>query len=73
MHQLCRDGEDDDLEYKETFECIKRCMPFAVSGSSSTIENAKGHKVLARVYPWGILDVENGEWTDCKALRTMIM
>ncbi|XP_055350667.1 septin-2-like isoform X2 [Paramacrobiotus metropolitanus] len=66
------DGEDDDAEYKETFACIKKCMPFAVCGSNTPIE-MKNHKVLARAYPWGILDVENGEWTDCKALRTMII
>ncbi|OWA53630.1 Septin-2B [Hypsibius exemplaris] len=66
------DGDDDDAEYKETFECIKKCMPFAVCGSNTPID-MKGHRVLARAYPWGILDVENSDWTDCKALRTMII
>lgn len=69
---FCSDGEDDDPEYKETFNYIKKCMPFAVCGSSTPIE-LKGNRILARTYPWGILDVENSEWTDCKALRTMIM
>lgn len=66
------DGDDEDIEYKETFDSIKKCMPFAVCGSNTPID-LKGHRVLARAYPWGILDVENGEWTDCKALRTMII
>ncbi len=47
-------------------------MPFAVSGSTTFIE-ANGRKVRGRVYPWGIVEIENPEHCDFIKLRTMLI
>ena len=47
-------------------------MPFAVSGSTTFIE-AKGKKVRGRLYPWGVVEIENPEHSDFVKLRTMLI
>lgn len=47
-------------------------IPFAVVGSNQQIE-AKGKKVRGRLYPWGVVEVENPEHNDFLKLRTMLM
>src|SRR5689334_5094141 len=47
-------------------------MPFAVSGSTTTIE-AKGRKLRGRVYPWGVVEIENPEHSDFIKLRNMLI
>lgn len=47
-------------------------MPFAVVGSSQTIE-VRGRKVRGRLYPWGVVEVENIEHNDFLKLRSMLM
>lgn len=47
-------------------------MPFAVVGSSQIIE-VKGRKVRGRMYPWGVVEVENPDHCDFIKLRTMLM
>jgi septin family protein len=51
---------------------LKEAMPFAVSGSTTFIE-ANGRKVRGRVYPWGIVEIENPEHCDFIKLRTMLI
>lgn len=47
-------------------------IPFAVVGSNQQIE-AKGKKVRGRLYPWGVVEVENPEHNDFLKLRIMLM
>lgn len=47
-------------------------MPFAVVGSNQIIE-VKGRKVRGRMYPWGVVEVENPDHCDFIKLRTMLM
>jgi len=47
-------------------------MPFAVVGSNQIIE-VKGRKVRGRMYPWGVVEVENPEHCDFIKLRTMLI
>lgn len=47
-------------------------IPFCVVGSNQLIE-AKGKKVRGRLYPWGVVEVENPEHNDFLKLRTMLM
>lgn len=47
-------------------------IPFAVVGSTQLIE-VKGKKVRGRLYPWGVVEVENSEHCDFTGLRTMLM
>lgn len=51
---------------------MKQAMPFAVSGSTTSIE-AKGRKVRGRVYPWGVVEIENPEHSDFIKLRNMLI
>lgn len=52
--------------------CVQTSIPFAVVGSNQQIE-AKGKKVRGRLYPWGVVEVENPEHNDFLKLRTMLM
>ena len=51
---------------------FKEAMPFAVVGSCQTIE-VRGKKVRGRLYPWGVIEIENPEHNDFVKLRTMLM
>lgn len=51
---------------------FQAAMPFAVVGSNQIIE-VKGRKVRGRMYPWGVVEVENPEHCDFIKLRTMLM
>ncbi|XP_013416534.1 septin-2 isoform X2 [Lingula anatina] len=64
--------DDEDEEYKEQCRQLKAAVPFAVVGSNSIIE-VKGRKVRGRMYPWGVVEVENPEHCDFIKLRTMLI
>ncbi|XP_074643656.1 septin-2B-like isoform X2 [Tubulanus polymorphus] len=66
----CDSDEDDD--YKEQCKQLKAAVPFAVVGSNQVIE-VKGRKVRGRMYPWGVVEVENPEHCDFIKLRTMLI
>lgn len=87
IYQLPDVEEDEEEDYKEqtrvlkVFEKIikiffkiyfKESIPFAVVGSSQLIE-VKGKKVRGRLYPWGVVELENDEHCDYLKLRTMLM
>ncbi|XP_059397834.1 septin-5-like [Carassius carassius] len=63
------DPENEDLFKQQTVE-IKRSIPFAVIGSN-TVAERNGRRVRARVYPWGIVEVENPSQSDFVHLRNM--
>lgn len=48
-------------------------MPFAVIGSEDKYENNSGNVVLARKYPWGVVEVENDEHCDFRKLRALLL
>ena len=52
--------------------CSQDAVPFAVVGANTIIE-VKGRKVRGRMYPWGVVEVENPEHCDFIKLRTMLM
>ena len=51
---------------------FKERVPFAVIGSNTVVESS-GRKVRGRVYPWGVVEVENLEHNDFIALRNMLI
>lgn len=63
---------DEDEDYKEQVRQLKDAVPFAVCGSTTLLE-VKGKKVRGRLYPWGVVEVENPEHCDFIKLRTMLM
>lgn len=63
---------DEDEDYKEQVRQLKDAVPFAVCGSTTLLE-VKGKKVRGRLYPWGVVEVENPEHCDFIKLRTMLI
>ncbi|NXD24751.1 SEPT2 protein, partial [Spelaeornis formosus] len=63
---------DEDEDFKEQTRLLKASIPFCVVGSNQLIE-AKGKKVRGRLYPWGVVEVENPEHNDFLKLRTMLI
>lgn len=51
---------------------LQEAVPFAVIGANTVIE-VKGKKVRGRMYPWGVVEVENPDNCDFIKLRTMLM
>ena len=50
----------------------QEAVPFAVVGSNTVIE-VRGRKVRGRLYPWGVVEVENPEHCDFIKLRTLLV
>ncbi|XP_022253618.1 septin-1-like isoform X2 [Limulus polyphemus] len=63
---------DEDEDYKEQVRQLKEAVPFAVSSTTQTLD-VKGRKVRGRLYPWGVVEVENPDHCDFIKLRTMLI
>ncbi|XP_075887968.1 septin-5-like [Nelusetta ayraudi] len=66
----CDSDEEDD--FKRQDQILKGSIPFAVIGSNVQVE-AKGRKVRGRVYPWGVVEVEDPLHSDFLLLRNMLV
>jgi len=66
----CDSDEDEELKVKN--RQLKKCLPFAIISSAQTYE-VKGKKVRGRMYPWGLVEVENSDHCDFLKLRTMLI
>ncbi|KAH7964953.1 hypothetical protein HPB49_002598 [Dermacentor silvarum] len=62
----------DDEEENKLQNSLKERVPFAVIGSDTVME-VNGRKVRGRMYPWGVVDVENPDVCDYVALRDMLI
>ncbi|XP_030074002.1 septin-5 isoform X2 [Microcaecilia unicolor] len=58
--------------FKALHFCFQESAPFAVIGSNTVVE-AKGQRVRGRLYPWGIVEVENQAHCDFVKLRNMLI
>ena len=47
-------------------------MPFAIVGSEEEVE-INGEPVRARIYPWGIVEVDNPKHSDFSRLRAALL
>ncbi|VDI39525.1 septin 4 [Mytilus galloprovincialis] len=63
---------DEDEEFKEQDKALKEAVPFAVIGSNTVVE-AGGKKIRGRMYPWGIVEVDNPKHCDFIKLRQMLI
>jgi len=72
IYTLPECDSDEDEDYKEQVRQLKDAVPFAVCGSTSVLE-VKGRKLRGRLYPWGVVEVENPEHCDFIKLRTMLI
>ena len=72
IYQLPEVDPDEDPGYSEQIKKMKKSMPFAVIGSTQSFD-IKGKKTRGRMYPWGIVELENEEHSDFAALRYMLI
>lgn len=72
IYSLPECDSDEDEEYKEQVRQLKQAVPFAVCGSNTLLE-VRGRKVRGRLFPWGVVEVENPDHCDFIKLRTMLI
>uniref|UniRef100_A0A3Q1EHL7 Septin n=1 Tax=Acanthochromis polyacanthus TaxID=80966 RepID=A0A3Q1EHL7_9TELE len=72
IYQFPDCDSDEDEEFKQQDRELKESTPFAVIGSNTVVE-ARGQRVRGRLYPWGIVEVENPSHCDFVKLRTMLI
>ncbi|KAL0950921.1 hypothetical protein HGRIS_007678 [Hohenbuehelia grisea] len=66
------DIEEDDEETIQDNSELRAIMPFAIVGSEEEIE-VDGEPVRARIYPWGIVEVDNPKHSDFSRLRGALL
>ena len=66
------DDEEDDEETIEDNSELRALLPFAIVGSTEEVE-LDGHLVRARVYPWGVVEVDNPRHSDFSKLRSALL
>ncbi|XP_038669808.1 septin-5-like isoform X5 [Scyliorhinus canicula] len=72
IYQFPECDSDEDEEFKRQDQELKDSIPFTVIGSNTVVE-AKGKRVRGRLYPWGIVEVENPAHCDFVRLRNMLI
>ncbi|XP_056141514.1 septin-4-like [Lampris incognitus] len=72
IYQFPECDSDEDEEFKQQDQLLKDSVPFAVIGSNLQIES-KGRKFRGRLYPWGVVEVENPAHSDFLLLRNMLV
>ncbi|KAG6851195.1 hypothetical protein H0H93_015205 [Arthromyces matolae] len=65
--------ENEDEETIAEHEEIASKIPFAVVGSDKIVTTPDGRQVRGRVYPWGVVEVDNEEHCDFVKLRQMLV
>jgi len=63
--------EDDEETIQENIE-LRALLPFAIIGSEEEVV-VNGESVRARIYPWGIAEVDNPKHSDFGKLRSAIL
>lgn len=48
-------------------------LPFAVIGSEEEVDLGNGEAIRARVYPWGVAEVDNPDHSDFGRLKQAIL
>ncbi len=66
------DVEEDDEETIQDNSELRSLLPFAIIGSEQEIE-IEGQLTRARVYPWGIVEVDNPKHSDFSRLRSALL
>ncbi|KAJ7102188.1 septin [Mycena belliarum] len=66
------DVEEDDEDTIQDNSELRSLLPFAIIGSQEEIE-LDGQLVRARIYPWGIAEVDNPKHSDFSRLRSALL
>lgn len=65
--------EYDDMETIAENSEIMSKIPFAVVGSDKEFDTEGGRRIRGRMYPWGLIEVDNEEHCDFVKLRQMLI
>lgn len=66
------DVEEDDEDTIQDNAELRALLPFALVGSEEEID-IEGEPTRARIYPWGIVEVDNPKHSDFSRLRTTLL
>ncbi|KAG8920237.1 Septin Spn3, partial [Tulasnella sp. 417] len=66
------DVEEDDEDTIADNSELRALMPFAIVGSEEEVE-VDGQLVRGRVYPWGVVEVDNPKHSDFSRLRSSLL
>ncbi|KAF8898516.1 septin [Infundibulicybe gibba] len=66
------DVEEDDEETIQDNSELRALLPFAIIGSEEEIE-IDGQLTRARIYPWGVAEVDNPKHSDFSRLRSALL
>lgn len=66
------DVEEDDEETIQDNSELRALLPFAIVGSGEEVE-IDGQPVRARIYPWGVVEVDNPKHSDFSRLRSALL
>lgn len=67
------DEEEDDDETIEDNRQLQQLLPFAIVGSTEGVEVEGQGVIRARVYPWGVVEVDNPAHSDFSRLRSVLL
>ncbi|CAG2122195.1 unnamed protein product, partial [Medioppia subpectinata] len=62
---------DEDEQFRRKDQEIKESIPFAIIGSTQTIEH-QGRRIRGREYQWGVVDIQDEKYSDFIKLRTFL-
>lgn len=66
------DVEEDDEETIQDNSELRALLPFAIVGSGEEVE-IDGQPIRARIYPWGVVEVDNPKHSDFSRLRSALL
>ncbi|KAL2094585.1 hypothetical protein ACEWY4_009304 [Coilia grayii] len=72
IYQFPDCDSDEEDEFKQQDRELKESIPFAVIGSNVLFET-KNRRFRGRMYPWGVVEVENPAHSDFLKLRNMLV
>lgn len=65
--------ENDDEEVSASSKALIAAFPFAVIGSATDVQTTDGRTVRGRLYPWGVIEVDNESHNDFIKLRQLLV
>ena len=65
--------QSDDDEIRLGTQKIMSKLPFAIVGSNEEVNTPDGRSVRGRLYPWGLVEVDNEDHCDFIALRQLLV
>ena len=63
---------DDEETIAENSEIMSK-VPFAIVGANTEVQTPQGRRVRGRMYPWGVIEVDNEDHCDFVKLRQMLI